>query len=51
MNMFNPPHPGETIKDLILDPLGMSTSEAGQGAFASGANAPYIAHSIFHYSW
>ncbi|MCP4697205.1 MAG: HigA family addiction module antidote protein [Gammaproteobacteria bacterium] len=30
MSMFNPPHPGETIKDLILDPLGMSTSEAAE---------------------
>lgn len=26
--MFNPPHPGEILKDLWLDPLGLSVTEA-----------------------
>ncbi len=30
MSMFNPPHPGEVIKDLILDPLGMSITETAK---------------------
>ena len=28
MNMFNPPHPGETIKEDILPALGLSVTEA-----------------------
>ena len=30
MKMFNPPHPGEIIKGLWLDPLGVSITEAAQ---------------------
>ena len=26
--MFNPPHPGEIIKELCLDPLGLSVTKA-----------------------
>lgn len=28
--MFNPPHPGEVIKELCLDPLGLSVTEAAE---------------------
>ena len=29
--MFNPPHPGEVIKELCLEPLGLSVTEAADG--------------------
>jgi len=28
--MFNPPHPGEVIKELCLDPLELSVTEAAE---------------------
>ena len=28
--MFNPPHPGELLKDLWLEPLGMSITDAAK---------------------
>lgn len=28
MQMYNPPHPGEIIKKLCLEPLGLSVTEA-----------------------
>ena len=28
MHMYNPPHPGEIIKKLCLEPLGLSVTEA-----------------------
>ena len=28
--MFNPPHPGEIIKELCLQPLGLSVTEAAE---------------------
>jgi len=28
MNMHNPPHPGEIIRDLCLEPLGLSVTGA-----------------------
>lgn len=31
MPMLNPPHPGEVIRDLCLDPLGLSVTAAAQG--------------------
>ena len=31
MVMHNPPHPGETIKELCLKPLGLSVTEAAKG--------------------
>lgn len=31
MAMFNPPHPGETIKELCLEPLGLSVTKAAEG--------------------
>lgn len=30
MKMYNPPHPGEIIKGLWLDPMGISITEAAQ---------------------
>ncbi|GAB4273112.1 MAG: HigA family addiction module antitoxin [Methylomicrobium sp.] len=30
MLMHNPPHPGEIIKELCLDPLGLSVTEAAK---------------------
>ena len=30
MKMHNPPHPGEIIKELWLDPMGASITEAAQ---------------------
>ena len=31
MLMFNPPHPGEVIKALCLEPLGISVTTAAKG--------------------
>ena len=31
MLMHNPPHPGEIIKELCLDPLGISITAAAEG--------------------
>lgn len=31
MQMHNPPHPGEIIRELCLDPLGLSVTEAAEG--------------------
>jgi antitoxin HigA-1 len=30
MDMHNPPHPGEVLKSLCLDPLGLTITEAAQ---------------------
>ena len=30
MKMFNPPHPGEVLRELCLDPLGLSVTEAAE---------------------
>ena len=30
MNMHNPPHPGEIIRDLCLEPLGLSVTDAAK---------------------
>lgn len=30
MKMYNPPHPGEIIKELCLDPLGLSVTRTAQ---------------------
>jgi addiction module HigA family antidote len=29
--MYNPPHPGEIIKELCLEPLGLSVTDAAKG--------------------
>lgn len=31
MVMYNPPHPGEAIRELCIEPLGLSITEAAQG--------------------
>ena len=31
MTMHNPPHPGEVIRELCLDPLGLTITEAAKG--------------------
>jgi antitoxin HigA-1 len=31
MRMHNPPHPGEIIKDLCLDPLALTVTDAAEG--------------------
>jgi len=31
MKMYNPPHPGEVIKELCLEPLGLSVTAAAKG--------------------
>jgi len=31
MLMYNPPHPGEIIKELCLEPLGMTVTAAAKG--------------------
>jgi len=31
MAMLNPPHPGETIRELCLEPLGLTVTQAAQG--------------------
>lgn len=31
MSIKNPPHPGEIIRDLYLEPLGLSVTEAAAG--------------------
>ena len=30
MNMYSPPHPGEVIKELCLDPLGLTVTAAAK---------------------
>lgn len=31
MLMYNPPHPGKVIKELCLEPLGISVTDAAKG--------------------
>ena len=31
MAMYDPPHPGETIRELCLDPLGLTVTAAAEG--------------------
>jgi addiction module HigA family antidote len=31
MAMFNPPHPGETVRELCLNPLGLTVTDAAKG--------------------
>ncbi len=31
MQMHNPPHPGEIIRELCIEPLGLSITEAAKG--------------------
>jgi addiction module HigA family antidote len=36
MEMFNPPHPGEIIREDCLKPLKLSAAEAAKGVGVSG---------------
>ena len=31
MHMHNPPHPGEVLRELCIDPLGLSVTKAAEG--------------------
>lgn len=31
MQMYNPPHPGEVIRELCIEPLGLSVTETAAG--------------------
>jgi addiction module HigA family antidote len=31
MQMHNPPHPGQVLRELCLEPLGLSVTEAAEG--------------------
>jgi addiction module HigA family antidote len=31
MQMHNPPHPGELLRELCIEPLGLSVTEAAEG--------------------
>lgn len=31
MVMYDPPHPGETIRELCIEPLGLTVTEAAEG--------------------
>lgn len=31
MIMYNPPHPGEVIRELCVDPLGLTVTKAAEG--------------------
>jgi len=31
MNVFNPPHPGEILRELCLEPLGLTVTKAAEG--------------------
>ena len=33
MTMKNPPHPGEIIRELCLEPLGLTVTQAAQGTW------------------
>ncbi len=35
MKMHNPPHPGEVIRELCLEPLGLSVTEAAEALCVS----------------
>ena len=35
MRMYNPPHPGEVIRELCLEPLGISVTNAAKALCVS----------------
>lgn len=51
MVMHNPPHPGEVIKELCIEPLGLTVTEAAKGLpFMAGLmlfSGPAISKSMF----
>ena len=42
MRMHNPPHPGEVLRELCLEPLGISVTEAAQALGTSRKNLSAI---------
>jgi antitoxin HigA-1 len=42
MHMHNPPHPGEVLRGLCLEPLGLSITEAAEGLGVSRNNLSSI---------
>ena len=42
MKMHNPPHPGEVLRELCLEPLGISVTEAAEGLGVSRKTLPSI---------
>jgi addiction module HigA family antidote len=44
MLMHNPPHPGLVIKELCLDPLGISTAEAAKALGVSRSALSNLIH-------
>ena len=46
MAMFNPPHPGETVRGLCLKPLELAVTDAAKGL---GFRRPYPGTSLGHY--
>ena len=42
MVMHNPPHPGEVIRELCIEPLGLSVTEAAKGLGVSRKTLSYL---------
>ncbi len=42
MRMHNPPHPGAVLRELCLEPLGLSVSEAARGL--GGQPEDFVGH-------
>ena len=47
MPMHNPPHPGEVIRKLCIEPLGLSVTEAARGLGVSGKTLSYLLNGKF----
>ncbi len=41
MKMHNPPHPGEIIRELCLEPLGLTVTEAAEGLGVARQTDPF----------
>ena len=47
MSMHNPPHPGEVIRELCIEPLGLSVTEAARGLGVSRKTLSYLLNGKF----
>ena len=47
MVMHNPPHPGKVIKELCLEPLGLTVTEAAKGLCVSRKTLSALLNSRF----
>ena len=45
MQMHNPPHPGELLRELCIEPLGLSVTEVAEGLGVSRHLARELAQS------